>query len=776
METIFELFNFGSDHFAPHGYCFLWSPTLLWGMVIGDLLIVASYYTIPIALITFFSKRGAGKYHSLLWKFGAFILLCGTTHIIYLWNIWNSAYYLEMVVKLATGLVSIYVAYYVWIILPEALKIPSVSQLEDLNKSLAESELRYRKIFETSNEGVLLLDGQGKIEIANNAIAEMLGCNQEEIQEKNILEFFPANERSQFEGFLERRQQDEKFKHERSFLRKDGKIIHTLISSSPNHEDGKVIGSLNMIADVTDKVSLVSQLETLNRKLEDRVKERTDELSSLNQQLTKHIEEREQHFQELKDAKVRLDTVFNASPNGIVITNKQGMITDVNVSAESMFGYLKSQLIAQHVNILTPMEFDEDHRKFIENADDSLTSKKLGFGRKLMAVRRYNNQFPVDVALTKIAHTEEHYYMAVIRDLTEIDMVENELRSVNERLLSTIDTLKHQSRETLLLNEYTEMLQTCDSFKDYPPIVKSYCDSLFDAVDCKIYVVDSENKLVSMAAHENNTLSFQDCWALKSNKPYPLNSRQSQIHCKHIESDQHTICLPLSAKGSFLGLITVYFSDNSPLIEENIKSFDKILQAFAVRTSICLAGLKLLKEKELQSFKDELTGLYNRRYMNESLSRYLPRAKRENVAVTVLMIDVDHFKQFNDNYGHNLGDTVLIQVAHCIEQCMRETDLVCRFGGEEFVAVMYDATEEDGIVKANNIHSVVQTLNNLPLPITVSIGVAERGLNDDAETLLQHADKALYYAKENGRNQTQSYTPQQANPLNKGKPEDWAGL
>ena len=95
-------------------------------MVIADLLIAASYYSIPIALITFARKRGSGKYNHLLWKFGLFILLCGTTHLVYLWNIWNSHYYLEMSLKLLTGIVSFYVAYSIWFILPEALKIPSV--------------------------------------------------------------------------------------------------------------------------------------------------------------------------------------------------------------------------------------------------------------------------------------------------------------------------------------------------------------------------------------------------------------------------------------------------------------------------------------------------------------------------------------------------------------------------------------------------------------------------------------------------------------------------
>ena len=762
MDTLLFLLVESATHFAPHGYCFFWDPPLLWGMVFSDLLIAASYYSIPLALITFAYKRSDNTHNHLLWKFGLFIMLCGTTHILYLWNIWHSNYYVELALKMATGIVSFYVAINVWKILPEALKLPNPGQLTALNKQLAESESRYRELFETANEGVLMVDLTGCLTMVNQTMTEILGVEKDQLLTLPLERFVDENDLPILREKMAQGFAGEKCRYEICCLHPSGKPIHALISSSQMCDlDNNATGLLMVVTDLSEKFEFLRELEILNQELEARVLERTSELKQANYQLTQQMVEKEKNHLQEKEAKARLDAVYNASPNGIIITNKLGIITDVNTATESMFGYKRSELISRHVNILTPLEFAKEHEQYIENADVSLTTKKLGFGRKLTAVRRYDTKFSVDVALTKIAHSDEHYYMAVIRDLTEIDVVEEELRTVNERLQESVDSMRRQTRETTLLNEYTELLQTSDNFEQYPAIISSYSQSILGALHARVYLLKDNNKLQPLTEEPGESFYVRDCWALKANHPYPLNRRQLKIPCGHCNYGELAICLPLNATGHQLGLITLIMPGNTFNIDDKtLEAFEKTLRAFAIRTSICLASLKSFKEKEMQSFKDELTGLYNRRFMNESLSTYFPRAKREQSPLTVLMIDIDFFKQFNDNYGHEMGDSVLVQVAHCIEQAMRESDLVCRLGGEEFLVVMYNATEEDGLIKANNIHNLVQTINSFPLPVTVSIGVAEKAVGDDVESLIRHADEALYEAKEHGRNQTRCYTLQ----------------
>jgi two-component system cell cycle response regulator len=165
------------------------------------------------------------------------------------------------------------------------------------------------------------------------------------------------------------------------------------------------------------------------------------------------------------------------------------------------------------------------------------------------------------------------------------------------------------------------------------------------------------------------------------------------------------------------------------------------------------------QELELLSNKDTLTGAFNRRYLNHILTVELLRAARTDSLVSVLMIDIDHFKQINDTFGHQSGDHVLKRMTAEIAASLRDYDLLFRYGGEEFVVLLPDTSLREARKVAQRLCQKVHlirfsdALANLRL--TVSIGVAEfPGMNTGtAEELLEHADQALYQAKENGRNQ-----------------------
>ena len=162
---------------------------------------------------------------------------------------------------------------------------------------------------------------------------------------------------------------------------------------------------------------------------------------------------------------------------------------------------------------------------------------------------------------------------------------------------------------------------------------------------------------------------------------------------------------------------------------------------------------------EGQSIRDGLTGLFNRNFMEIALERELHRAVRKGMPLAVLMLDVDHFKQLNDTMGHEAGDVVLREVAECYRRALRDEDVICRYGGEEFVVIMPDATEAIALERAERVRTAVSEIRmhfrgELIRSVTVSVGVAmfpEAGR--DGSELLRLADGALYRAKNSGRNQ-----------------------
>jgi diguanylate cyclase (GGDEF)-like protein len=160
----------------------------------------------------------------------------------------------------------------------------------------------------------------------------------------------------------------------------------------------------------------------------------------------------------------------------------------------------------------------------------------------------------------------------------------------------------------------------------------------------------------------------------------------------------------------------------------------------------------------LLSMRDPLTGLWNRRYLDETMSRELPRARRHNTPIGVVILDLDHFKQLNDTFGHDAGDHVLARVGEMLRHATRGSDIACRFGGEEFGLILPAASLEASRNKAETIRSAFAAMNldfeGTPLgPLTLSAGVAAlpAGKQDWAQ-VMRLADKALYTAKQAGRN------------------------
>jgi diguanylate cyclase (GGDEF)-like protein len=190
-------------------------------------------------------------------------------------------------------------------------------------------------------------------------------------------------------------------------------------------------------------------------------------------------------------------------------------------------------------------------------------------------------------------------------------------------------------------------------------------------------------------------------------------------------------------------------------------------QASAVgeRISLALANLRLRDVLRSQSIRDPLTGLFNRRYMEESLEREVRRAVRNDECVTLLMLDIDRFKQFNDTFGHQAGDTLLRALGDFLSQRTRGQDVACRYGGEEFVLILAGATADDGCKRAEFLRAelkqlTVQHARQVLGRITLSIGIsAFPGHGATAEELLRAADQALYRAKAEGRDRVAVASP-----------------
>jgi len=178
-----------------------------------------------------------------------------------------------------------------------------------------------------------------------------------------------------------------------------------------------------------------------------------------------------------------------------------------------------------------------------------------------------------------------------------------------------------------------------------------------------------------------------------------------------------------------------------------------------VTTKQLFDQVKMQQEQLYQlAMTDQLTGLYNRHSLVQLLPKYFSHSVRHSTPLSVLVLDIDHFKHINDNYGHSKGDDVLRKFGQLITANFRSEDLVARYGGEEFVVIMANSNHDDAIEKAELLRTHIESHLIEGLKVTISIGVACADSHSNFEHMFNQADTALYHAKENGRNQTITYT------------------
>lgn len=277
-------------------------------------------------------------------------------------------------------------------------------------------------------------------------------------------------------------------------------------------------------------------------------------------------------------------------------------------------------------------------------------------------------------------------------------------------------------------------------------------------------IINNSRQTLELAAAWNDPVKLLDgipidaCCGLRSGSFRWRRPGQSEVHCSHFAGvpPENYLCAPLAAQGDTLGFLYV----ECPTVETaaRAETLERPLPALVELTAMSVAGLNLRARLENQSIRDSLTGLFNRRFMEIALEREIRRAARQQSSMAVLMLDVDHFKQFNDTYGHEAGDMILREVGETFRQTVRAEDVVCRYGDEEFVILLPEISTEAALHRAEILRRKTSEIRmryqgDSLREITIPIGVAMYPQSAEGlEQILRAADRALYEAKHLGRN------------------------
>jgi diguanylate cyclase (GGDEF)-like protein len=330
-----------------------------------------------------------------------------------------------------------------------------------------------------------------------------------------------------------------------------------------------------------------------------------------------------------------------------------------------------------------------------------------------------------------------------------------------QELGQSMRSLEKQRDEIAKLNAFSDYLQRCETLNEVGDVVTRNVPSLVETFSGALYVSNGADQVFRMLSGWGSTqgpryLRPDACWALRGGQSHGSHSDGAAPRCGHFSGDpEQTLCLPIIAHGEVLGLLALWSA------EEPHADIDEVRRSglmVARQLATTIANIELKQTLQDQALRDALTGSFNRRYLDIVGDKETSRGQREGRNVSLIILDLDHFKEYNDSFGHTAGDAALVCVANYLKKNIRECDWLFRYGGEEFVIILSNAGPNDASAKANELCAGISALSitdgDEPLPsITASIGSASCPQNGTTfKALLESADDALYISKSSGRN------------------------
>jgi diguanylate cyclase (GGDEF)-like protein len=366
------------------------------------------------------------------------------------------------------------------------------------------------------------------------------------------------------------------------------------------------------------------------------------------------------------------------------------------------------------------------------------------------------------------------------QEIAQRKAAQNQLAASHQEVGRLLADARRQTDEITQISELGNLLQACTSRSEVFRLIPERLRRLFPGASGFIALLStSRTRLESVAkwgiCRADQIFGPEECWALRRGRIHPHPGGGSELRYAHLIGEGPSVCIPLIANGETIGTLSIQDDDPPhpvPDPQVDASAFARrrhLAAAVAEHIAVSVANLGLRESLRLQAVRDPLTGLYNRRYMQEFLERELHSARRKHRPLAVMMLDLDHFKRYNDGFGHSAGDQVLAAVGEMLLCSVRAEDIACRYGGEEFTLILLECSLLQATVRAEDIRKRLKEygaqFDHQATDLTFSIGVAAFDeTTDRADLRLKFADDALYEAKRTGRDRVVAARPASALP------------
>jgi diguanylate cyclase (GGDEF)-like protein/PAS domain S-box-containing protein len=454
----------------------------------------------------------------------------------------------------------------------------------------------------------------------------------------------------------------------------------------------------------------------------------------------------------------RYRELFENASDIIYTHDFEGRVLSVNRAVERITGYTRAEVLQMKIADAVAPEYVHLAQKLI----DPQIGGEVPLNYEMEFIAKDRSRITLGVSTRPIFRGGKSVAVqGIARDITKRKKTEAALQEANQKLEAWVGELEQRTREMTLLNDMGDILRACMTTEEAYHVIVRVAQQIFPVKVGALYVIAPSRNVVEAAAVWGDpalverSFSPQECWALRRGRTHWVENSHAGMVCRHIHhppSDGY-MCIPMMAQSEALGILHLMQPDDVKMTDTK----QRLAITMSEHIAMALSNLRLHETLRSQSIRDPLTGLFNRRFMEESLELEIRRATRNQRPLGMIMIDLDHFKYFNDNFGHEAGDLLLRELGTLLKSNIRGEDIACRYGGEEFTLILPEGTGVVTRQRAEFFREAIQRLDvhfrGHPLgKITASMGVAvfpDHGRT--ASALIDAADKALYRSKAAGR-------------------------
>jgi diguanylate cyclase (GGDEF)-like protein/PAS domain S-box-containing protein len=461
---------------------------------------------------------------------------------------------------------------------------------------------------------------------------------------------------------------------------------------------------------------------------------------------------------EAPEGEERYRELFENASDIIFTYDFEGRVMSINRAIERIAGYTRAEALQMKLDECITPEYLRLSRKMT----DPQLAGEIPLNYELEIFSKEKERIALEINTRPIFRGGKAFAVqGIARDITKRKKIEAALQEANQKLEAWVSELEQRTQEMTLLNEMGDILRACFTTEEAYNVIVRVAQQIFPAQVGALYIIAPSRNLVEAVAIWGNPAlaesSFPppECWALRRGRTHWVENSQSGLVCRHIHhpAPEGYVCIPMMAQSEAIGVLHLMQPDGIRMTE----SKQRLAITMSEHIAMALSNLRLHETLRSQSIRDPLTGLFNRRFMEESLELEIRRASRNQRPLGMIMIDLDHFKYFNDNFGHEAGDLLLKELGALLKGNIRGEDIACRYGGEEFTLILPEGTGAVTQQRAEFYKDAIQRLDvhyrGHPLGrVTASMGVAifpDHGRT--AKALLEAADKALYRSKSAGR-------------------------